>query len=145
MIIQNTSGQVAFFERSQDPNHWQFPQGGLYQGESPLESMWRELCEETGLSHDEITQVHEVPFLVSYSYPRSVMDSLSATGSHYIGQTQRWFILTLKDGVEIDLDKASERELSDVKWIEPERALDEIVEFKRGEYEQLVEYLRSLK
>ena len=142
-MIIHRDHEVAFFERIKEPGHWQFPQGGMYQGESTKESMYRELQEETGLREEDVHSCHEVPFLVSYLYPRAVLDSLNNTGSNYIGQTQRWFILKLKDGVEIDLRQASDAELSDIKWIKPHQAIDEIIEFKRPEYTQLVDYFQS--
>lgn len=142
-MILLRDGFVAFFERADEPGHWQFPQGGMYPGENPVEAMYRELQEETGLTQDDIANIHQVPFLVSYAYPREVMDSFQHTGSDYIGQTQFWYILTLKDDVQIDLNKASEAELVDKKWIAPEETLEAIIEWKRTPYEQLIDYLQS--
>jgi putative (di)nucleoside polyphosphate hydrolase len=142
-IILIRDSKVAFFERADERGHWQFPQGGMYAGETPEEAMYRELQEETGITQDEVADIHQVPFLVSYAYPREVMDSFQHTGSDYIGQTQFWYILTLKDDVQIDLSKASDVELVNKQWIDPEEALEAIIEWKRPAYKQLISYLQT--
>ncbi len=142
-MILYRAGKVAFFERTNEPDHWQFPQGGMYPGESPTETMWRELQEETGLISDQIDHVHQVPFLTSYVYPREVLDSFSHTGSHYIGQSQFWFILHVEDDVTIDMSLASDPEFKDRKWIEPAEAIGAVVEWKQKPYEQLVQYFND--
>lgn len=142
-MILLREGKVAFFERADERGHWQFPQGGIYQGEAPLEAMYRELQEETGFTRDDIQEVHPVPFLVSYVYPREVMDSFQHAGADYIGQSQFWYIITLKDEATIDLSQASDPELVDKKWVSPEETLEAIIEWKRTPYEQLIQYLQE--
>ena len=142
-MILYREGKVAFFERTDEPGHWQFPQGGMYPAESPEECMWRELQEETGLVRNEIDTIHQVPFLTSYVYPRDVADSFSHTGSNYIGQSQFWFILHVKDGVTIDMKKASDPEFKDRKWIKPTEAINSVIEWKQKPYQQLIEYFNT--
>ena len=48
IVICNPSGKV-FFGKRRYQSGWQFPQGGIKEGESPKKAMWRELLEETGL------------------------------------------------------------------------------------------------
>lgn len=142
-MILYRGGQVAFFERYWERGSWQFPQGGMYPGESPEETMWRELGEEVGLGREDIDRVHQVPFLTSYVYPRQLQDSFAHTGTDYIGQSQFWFILHVKDDVRIDLSQASDPELADHKWVEPDEVIDAIIEWKREPYRQLIEYFHQ--
>ena len=49
-IIRRTDGRVLLGQRSDFPESWQFPQGGVDEGESPADAVRREVLEETGLS-----------------------------------------------------------------------------------------------
>ena len=53
IVICNPLGKV-FFGKRRYQSGWQFPQGGIKQGESPKKAMWRELLEETGLKKKDI-------------------------------------------------------------------------------------------
>ena len=48
IVICNQFGQVLWARRI-GQNSWQFPQGGIKSGESPIQAMYRELNEELGL------------------------------------------------------------------------------------------------
>ena len=45
-IIFDADGNVLIVSRSNDPLHWQFPQGGVNEGETNQEAVLRELGEE---------------------------------------------------------------------------------------------------
>ena len=55
IIVCNNKKKVLWAKRANE-DAWQFPQGGINEGESPNEAMFRELKEEVGLepSHVEI-------------------------------------------------------------------------------------------
>ncbi len=60
IVLLNAAGQL-FWARRVNRDGWQFPQGGMRSDETPLEAMYRELEEETGLAphHVEvITATH---------------------------------------------------------------------------------------
>ena len=46
IIITNDHGQLLWAHRSGSEDAWQFPQGGIHEGETPLLAMYRELTEE---------------------------------------------------------------------------------------------------
>ena len=48
IIICNKNGQVLWAKRY-GQHSWQFPQGGIKEGETPEAAMYRELYEEVGL------------------------------------------------------------------------------------------------
>ncbi len=58
------------FNRTDVDNAWQFPQGGIDNGESADEALYRELEEEIGTRDVEI--IAEYPKWVSYDFPPSI-------------------------------------------------------------------------
>ena len=48
IVLMHPDGRV-FWARRVRRDGWQFPQGGMNSDETPLEAMYRELREETGL------------------------------------------------------------------------------------------------
>ncbi|MFW0871187.1 MAG: NUDIX domain-containing protein [Patescibacteria group bacterium] len=141
IVVRDT--QVALFERQDVPGNWQFPQGGISLGESPEEAMYRELEEETGITSDDILEIKQVPFLTSYAYPQKMWPGLPHTNNTHIGQSQFWYIITLKEHSVINLNKASDYEFINYKWVSYDEIIDEIIEWKRPTYEQLIRYLKA--
>jgi putative (di)nucleoside polyphosphate hydrolase len=84
-IVVNADGQIMAFERGDLPGEWQLPQGGIDEGETPVEAAWRELEEETGLGSKEVELVDEFPEWTAYTYPTGVRKN------GRLGQAQRWF------------------------------------------------------
>ena len=57
IIICNEQGQV-FWARRIGQHSWQFPQGGIDDGESAEQAMYRELYEEVGLKPEQVEIVY---------------------------------------------------------------------------------------
>src|SRR6476659_11364664 len=53
IVLMRPDGQV-FWARRVRRDGWQFPQGGMNTDETPLEAMYRELREETGLLPEHV-------------------------------------------------------------------------------------------
>lgn len=141
-VIYNQENQVAFFERSQNPvGVWQFQQGGIDLGESPEETLWREMKEEVGLEQTDILKVNEMPGWTSYQDLNSRTDHSVPR----IGQTHRWFFLELKPESPVDLARATDNEFSDFRWTSFEEAIATTKKHKQHVYEQLFEYFKGLK
>ena len=79
--------KVEFFiaERSDVADSWQFPQGGIDEGENPKEALLRELKEEIGT--DQVEIVAEYPEWVSYDFPKTIARKMYP----YDGQRQKYF------------------------------------------------------
>ena len=49
VVIYDDAGQFLLLQRADDPNFWQSVTGGIDEGETPLQTAYRELKEETGI------------------------------------------------------------------------------------------------
>lgn len=139
-VIYNASGEVALFERTQNPvGMWQFQQGGIDTGEHPTDTLWRELKEETGLVQNDFEVVEEYPSWTVYQPDYTVSDPSKSR----IGHTHRWFFLQLKEGTAIDLSKATMVEASAYKWMTFDKVLEETEECKKHVYQALAAYFKT--
>ncbi len=136
-LILKPGGQLLICERFTVPGAWQFPQGGVDDGESLVEALHREVREEVGLEagHYEILQQREG---YRYLYPEGVrMKKLKKHGSH--GQEQTYFLCRLKPGApEVNVNQKG-REFRAYRWIDPgEFDLDWLPAFKRIVYREVM-------
>ena len=69
IIIVNKAGKVLWGKRK-DGYGWQFPQGGLDNGESTVEAIYRETKEEVGLDKEDIRIVNESEGWFKYKVPK---------------------------------------------------------------------------
>ena len=113
------------------------PQGGINDGETPIDAAFRELEEEIGTASVQI--IAEMDGWLHYDLPQHLAKSLWQ--GQYVGQTQKWFAMRLLvHDSQINLN-TSKPEFNDWKWISLERLVDVVVPFKQGIYARLVEYL----
>ena len=120
--------------RSDIKNAWQFPQGGIDEGETPIEALHRELREEIG--SDEIEVLGEYPEWLSYDFPAV------ARGKCYPfdGQTQKYFLVRLKEGARIDLGAHTIPEFEEYTFVEYDELFKKVSYFKRKVYKQVIDY-----
>ena len=123
--------RVLVFERKNAPGQWQFPQGGMDTGETPLQSAHRELREETGLSDAEVRLLGEFPEWLAYQWPEG-MASAKSKGGLRLGQVHRWFFFELLDASTEP--RCDLREFVDWQWVTPQWILDRVIEFRRTAY-----------
>ncbi|MDR3402478.1 MAG: RNA pyrophosphohydrolase [Chthoniobacter sp.] len=53
-ILRNSRGRILVCERLGVPGAWQFPQGGIDDGETPEQALIREVWEEIGVQAEDI-------------------------------------------------------------------------------------------
>jgi len=122
--------------RNDMENVWQFPQGGVDDKETPKEALFRELREEIGTCEVEI--LAEYPEWISYDFPMTVAKKMYP----YDGQTQRYFLVRLKDDSKINL-ATKEPEFCEYKFVKYKEVFKHITYFKRPVYKQILEYFRK--
>lgn len=136
MVLLNSKNEVLLGRRSDDPDTWQFPQGGIGEQEEPLEAMYRELAEEVGLAPHHVELIAVSRTWLQYDIPIALQRS---DRPKIRGQKQRWFLLRMLDDEDmhdglIDLAAHSQPEFSDVSWVSYWQPLKNIIYFKREVY-----------
>jgi putative (di)nucleoside polyphosphate hydrolase len=137
-VILDDARRVLVCERADIAGAWQFPQGGLKKRESPVQAVYREVHEETGIPRASLRFVDRYPDLLAYELPREARSI--KTG---MGQVQYWFYVRLKEpGVVIHLPPGSE--FKAFAWISFNTAVARAVKFKRPLYRKLQEYFEVM-
>jgi putative (di)nucleoside polyphosphate hydrolase len=147
IIICNANNQVFWGKRIRE-HSWQFPQGGIKQGESPEQAMYRELMEEVGLRPDHVKILGRTRDWLRYEVPNNWIKR-EWRGS-YKGQKQIWFLLRMVGrDCDVSLRASSHPEFDAWRWNDYWVPLDTVIEFKREVYKlalnELVVHLNSDK
>ncbi len=136
VVLFHPDGRVWLGKRVDTPGpyNWQFPQGGIDEGEDHLTAAKRELWEETGVQSTEFLARTED--WIAYDFPPEMLGSKAAKG--WKGQKQVWFALRLTGPEsEIRLDHHSEIEFEAWRWDRLAATPQVIVPFKRPVYEKV--------
>jgi putative (di)nucleoside polyphosphate hydrolase len=130
-VVERSDGVVLAFERADAPDSWQLPQGGIEPGEEPIDTVWRELKEETGLTVADVTLVDEHPDWVPYEWPIEV-----TAGRKGIGQIQRWFTFRINDdSIEPAPDGS---EFTSWRWVDRNWLIDHVIGFRQPAYRRVL-------
>ncbi len=137
-LILNANGSLLICERFNLPGAWQFPQGGVDDGESTEQALIREVREEVGLSKNDY-EILERRDGYRYLYPPEVrVKKIRKHGNH--GQEQTYFLCKLKPNAPAINVNQSPQEFGAYRWILPEEFdLDWIPSFKREVYRAVME------
>ena len=132
IILSNEEGKLLLAGRIGSKG-WQFPQGGMQQGESAEEAMFRELHEEVGLLEGDVEVLGSTNDWLRYRLPKKYVRHHSKPLC--IGQKQRWFILRLVGPDDcVRVDRSETPEFDRWRWVEFWRPVNDVIYFKRRVY-----------
>ena len=155
IILANPRNEV-FWGKRVNQHAWQFPQGGIKHGETPLQAMFRELEEEIGLQRGHVRILGRTREWLRYEVPDKWMrrprqgdgDSCAPCGKGlYRGQKQIWFLLRMVGrDCDVCLRTSDKPEFDAWRWNDYWVPLDAVIDFKRDVYRQaLLELHRYLQ
>lgn len=136
LIIVNNYGKVLICKRK-NSNQWQFPQGGIDEGESPIEAAKREIFEEVGIKPSKIKVLGKIKDWVKYEIPKELAKK-SFKKKGIVGQKQKWFIFKIKSEACITFVNDPDNEFDDFAWVSYWRPIALIVSFKKEVYRNVL-------
>ena len=141
IMLLNADNKIFIARRrDQSVEAWQMPQGGIDDGEKPVDAAFRELREETSVRQAELIEEAERWF--TYDLPEHLIGV--ALKGKFRGQKQRWFAMRLTGSEdEIDLD-TEHPEFDAWQWASAAEAIDLIVPFKKPLYREVTEAFSHL-
>jgi putative (di)nucleoside polyphosphate hydrolase len=140
VMLLNARNEVWVGRRIGFPDDaWQMPQGGIDEGESPREAVFRELKEEIGTDNADI--LAETKDWLYYDLPADLIGK--AWDGKWRGQRQKWFVMRFK-GSDADVNLETEHpEFSAWKWVKVADLASLVVSFKRNVYLSLLAEFRD--
>jgi putative (di)nucleoside polyphosphate hydrolase len=112
-ILQDRSGRILICERADRPGAWQFPQGGIEAGETPITALVREVLEEISLPRNAYS-IGRVLGPYPYRFPAGT------TKKGFRGQAHHYFLLRLRGAKTLVSVAGSDAEFRSTRWIAPE-------------------------
>ena len=112
ILIQADSGKILICERYNSSGAWQFPQGGVDDGETHEEAITRELNEEISLRPEDFTILDK-----KGPYQYLFGDGRLVKGHH--GKIQHYFLARLDSPSSQINVKTEHPEFQDIRWILP--------------------------
>ncbi len=139
IILANGKGRLLWARRvGQDA--WQFPQGGIGQGESPEQALYRELQEEVGLTAEAVKVLACTRGWLRYRLPKRYIRK--GQRPLCVGQKQKWFLLQmLADDEAVNVAEHPKPEFDHWRWVSYWYPLTQVISFKREVYRSALKEL----
>lgn len=128
--------KILLAKRNDMEDVWQFPQGGIDEGESAKFALMRELKEEIGT--DEIEILAEFPEWINYDFPTKVAQKMYP----YDGQSQKYFLVRLKANAKVNLN-TKEPEFNAYKFVSLDDVFNITNHFKKPIYLKVLKYFKE--
>jgi len=140
IIIMNGAGKL-FWAKRVGQDGWQFPQGGIDEGESADDALYRELREEVGLEQQDVELIGVTNGWLKYKLPEHLRRNKQP---QCIGQKQKWFLLKLLANEDaFRFDCAPKAEFDGWQWVNYWYPLGDVISFKRDVYRKALLELSS--
>lgn len=132
IVLMHDDGRL-FLGRRSGGRGWQFPQGGMQQGEAAQDSLFRELHEEIGLKADDVTILASTEHWLRYRLPARYVRRDSQPLC--LGQKQRWYLLRFRRSDDaFRFDATGSPEFDRWRWVDYWQPIREVIYFKRAVY-----------
>ena len=128
--------EIFIAQRNDLTDIWQFPQGGIDEGEEALEAMYRELKEEIGTKKVKI--IAEYPEWLSYDFPTKIAKKMKP----FKGQKQKYYLVKLKKSAKINIE-TKHPEFSNYKFVDVDDVLDLSAYFKQAVYKKVIKHFKK--
>lgn len=138
IVVFNGDRRVLLCRRQKNSSAtaWQFPQGGIEEGETPLIAGIRELREETSVT--SVRFVAEIKKHLRYNFPKAVILKNKDKGyPDYAGQEQSWLLFYFYGNDEEINVFTKEQEFSQYKWATMQEAIDNVWIVKKSVYKKV--------
>lgn len=136
IVICNRHGQVLWARRH-GQHSWQFPQGGIDEGETADETLFRELFEEVGLTEKDVEILCFTRNWYRYRLPKRLIRQDSSPVC--IGQKQKWYLLRLTcEESQVNLHRSNHPEFDEWRWVSYWYPVRQVVSFKREVYRKVM-------
>jgi putative (di)nucleoside polyphosphate hydrolase len=141
IMLLNSHDEVLVGRRTRTQGEaWQMPQGGISEGEQPLNAALRELREEIG--SDNVEVLAESNVWLRYELPLELIGK--AWRGRWRGQQQKWFAMRFL-GADDEINIATEHpEFSAWRWVPATELSNLIVSFKRQLYLDVLREFQSI-
>jgi putative (di)nucleoside polyphosphate hydrolase len=144
ILLMRDNGEVFLGQRT-GGRGWQFPQGGVRQGEPVEQALFRELQEEIGLTREHVSLAGSTAGWIHYRLPKRYVRR--GRGPTCIGQKQRWFLLRLavqESDVTFSFTHTAEPEFDGWRWSNYWEPVREVIYFKRPVYVRMLTELAGV-
>ena len=137
LVIFQSDKKIFTGRRLDNTSAWQMPQGGMDENEVPLETAYREMFEETGISKDKVSLVGITKKWYRYDLPSEIQSRF--WGGKYRGQSQKWFLFEFI-GEDTDINISTKiPEFCEWRWSSIDDLIEKIVPFKMELYKKVLE------
>lgn len=137
-IVLDRNNSLISFQRTDFPENWQEPEGGIDGEETPVEALYRELYEEVNIKKEDFEIVKETKDFIRYLFPNGPKFG-------HDGQAKKFFLIKLNKDIDFKFNNTEEIEFSNSKNMSAAELLNSVPPFKREMYKIVLEEFGFLK